>query len=383
MRLSTGKLALPLLMWLCIKVLHGAGVEPVLVEFFYNPGCDECEVVKQEILPALHQTFGDAIRLEEYDLLEKTHYGYLVQLQERLGVRTSEPVSIYIDGTIHLGGLASIQQQLTNTIAQLRAGTIAGARSPPPRPVPPPEAILAKRMRSYSVGLIVGAGLADGFNPCAFSTIVFFITLLSAYGCRQRDLALVGLTFCATVFLTYLLIGLGAFHIIQKLAAYTLAGLILKWLMVTLLALLALLSFRDAWVFAQHRAAQKVLLQLPDSIKQRIHQVLRTNLTARGLITGSLVSGFLVTLLESACTGQLYGPTLAALALHPELGRLATPLLLLYNFMFIVPLVLVFLTAVAGIHNARLLDWSRHNVAWSKTFLGLLFVTMLLLLLLW
>ena len=65
---------------------------------------------------------------------------------------------------------------------------------------------------------LIFAGLIDSINPCAFATIIFFISYLSLVLKKQRtDIFLTGIIFIAGVFITYLLIGLGFFRIVQKL----------------------------------------------------------------------------------------------------------------------------------------------------------------------
>jgi len=53
-------------------------------------------------------------------------------------------------------------------------------------------------------------------------------------------------------------------------------------------------------------------------------------------------TGFLVSVLELACTGQIYLPTLIFISHVPELRANALIYLLVYNFMFVIPLIVVF-----------------------------------------
>lgn len=48
--------------------------------------------------------------------------------------------------------------------------------------------------------------------------------------------------------------------------------------------------------------------------------------------------------------------------------------LLLYNLMFIVPLVTVFILTYFGLRTPTLLDWSKKNVVVSKVLLGIFFI---------
>lgn len=363
----------------------------VLVEFFYTTGCDECQEIEDEVLPQLQELMGTSIDLRKYDILNPTNYLHLATLHAKSGVDTTERVSIYIDERIHLGGLKTIKAQLIPTVeAASLAKTADEVKKQTPnaqRSTPNAEYqtasdtsfanhVLKKRLGSMTMATIALAGLIDGLNPCAFATLIFFITLLAVAGKRGGALIAVGIGFCTAVFLTYFLLGFGVFHVIQKLTAFHRAGEALRWLMVALLAVLCMLSFKDALAFGKTGQARAVSLQLPDTIRKRIHGIMRrSSLTAHRLFLGSFIIGWLVTLLESICTGQFYVPTLVYLS-RQTAGWQALGLLALYNVMFVIPHVVVFAAAYRGITNERLLAWSRANAVWSKVLLGLGFAAL-------
>ena len=62
----------------------------------------------------------------------------------------------------------------------------------------------------------------------------------------------------------------------------------------------------------------------------------------------ALTAGFLVSVLESFCTGQVYLPTIAFVLKVPDKKLSALFYLVAYNLAFIVPLVLVFLLGLFG-----------------------------------
>lgn len=360
----------------------------VLVEFFYAPDCTECQEVEHQILPAILDRFGGAVDFRKLDVSIPANYLRLATLQERLAVRANKPVSIYVAETIAVLGLNAIRDNLESIIAdRLAAHPVLEPNPPSPNqaiPEPHPDTappVLTERLRSFTLPAILLAGLVDGINPCAFATIVFFITLLTVTGVRQRGILAVGLGFSLAVFATYLLLGLGAFRALRWAMAWPVFQAGLRWGLLALLVVLAALSFRDAWVFQRRGDASAVALQLPARIKLKIHAVMREHLRSKRLFLSALGIGALVTLLEAACTGQVYLPTLALMSRYAETRGKAFPLLLLYNLMFIVPLLVVMGAAFFGTRNQRLLAWSRHNVVWGKITMGLLFATMALILL--
>jgi hypothetical protein len=351
----------------------------VRLEFFFTAGCDDCRTVREDILPLVLEVFGESVQVVPLDLAAATNYARLAAYQDRLAPEGNDSVSVVLNGRVFLGGVPAIRARLYAEVERL------AFEAGPGGDVAPQEsgeslAAVESRFQSWSIWTIAGVGLADGLNPCAFATLIFFMTLLTAARQTRDKLLVVGIGFCLAVFLTYLALGLGAFHALRALTAYGLVSVWLRRVMVGLLMVLAFLSFRDAWVFRRRGQAGEVALQLPDRIKRRIHDAMRTALTARRLFLASLGIGFAVTLLESVCTGQMYLPALAYLAGHPELGRRAWVLLLLYNAMFVLPQVVVFVVAYRGAGSRRLLEWSRAHVAPAKVLLGVFFVLLAVLL---
>jgi len=91
------------------------------------------------------------------------------------------------------------------------------------------------------------------------------------------------------------------------------------------------------------------------------------------LLPGIFLIGILVTVFESVCTGQVYIPTLVLMTKDAS-GLKWMLLLLLYNLMFILPLVIIFIAVFKGVKTPRLLEWSKRNVFISKLGLGCFFL---------
>jgi cytochrome c biogenesis protein CcdA len=137
------------------------------------------------------------------------------------------------------------------------------------------------------------------------------------------------------------------------------------------LAIFAAMSIYDFTLIRAGRASE-ILLQLPQPLKRRIHSSIRTR--ARSVARGgsSLTLGFLVSLFEFACTGQVYLPTLAYLARvqrRPE----ALALLLVYNLCFIAPLLAVFAATYLGVGSRRIAAFFQSRMAAVKIALACVF----------
>lgn len=357
----------------------------VVIDYFYESGCPECRVVTDEVLPALASRFPGFYRLEAHDLNQMSNMLMLVAYQARLGVPDrNEPVSMAIDYTYFYNGLEEIRRGVADRVERCVEERLApGWRAPLPIPVEREavEAAAAERAGAMAFTAVVAGGLIDGLNPCALSTLVFFMSLLGLARVRGRDLLVMGMAFCVASFAVYTALGFGLLWMIHSLEGFQAVRAGMRVALMAALALLAFLSFRDAWRFSRSGKAEAVTLQLPDLLKQRIHGIMRNRLRAGGLVAGGLVIGGLVTLIESVCTGQVYLPTLLVV-LRSGVGTAREwALLLIYNLMVIVPLVLVFALVYNGLKPGALPAWSRAHVVPGKFLLGGFFMVMALMLL--
>jgi hypothetical protein len=104
-------------------------------------------------------------------------------------------------------------------------------------------------------------------------------------------------------------------------------------------------------------------LQVPNFLKKRIHHIIRArsseleekkeHQSGRFLLAAVLI-GFIVTLLQSTCTSQVYLPTLLFVTNIPSLRESAVPYLILYNLIYILPLFVIFGIAYWGVTSEQL-----------------------------
>ncbi|MDD3928090.1 MAG: hypothetical protein PHT33_15710, partial [bacterium] len=185
----------------------------------------------------------------------------------------------------------------------------------------------------------------------------------------------VGLIFAAGVFLAYLGIGWGIFKAIRSYAFDNSLGRTLNIVIGSLSLIAAVYSFRDYRAAAQGRL-EDIALKLPKPLQRLKQSVLRTQLKKAYLFPAVFLAGLAVSLLELACTGQIYLPTLAMIASTPGKASSAYGYLLLYSAMFITPLLVLTLLVSLGGSALRLADWGRRAVPASKLALAMVFLLM-------
>lgn len=359
--------------------IQGISAPQVLVEYFFQTDCTECHRVETFVIPRLEEEFPKKIKLCRYDIGETENYLRLAQYQDQFRNDNNESVCIVINRRIYLCGYDRIQNSLFNEIKQLLAQPTENI---PDAVVVSRDEILRKRAEHLTLTAILLAGLIDGINPCVFTTLIFFLSLLAVSKVSGNRLLAVGFTYCLACFLSYLALGFGLFRFLKLFSGYQVLQNFLDSFLLVLLLLFAFLSFHDGWRFWRTQSSGSVVIQLPNSIKMRIHSFLRQGLQYRFLIPGIFCVGVLVTVLESICTGQVYLPTLVILSKEYGTSNRWFGYLLLYNVMFIVPLLILFGTTYFGISKSRMLQWSKIHIVIGKILLGFFFL-LLALFLIW
>lgn len=236
---------------------------------------------------------------------------------------------------------------------------------------------IIERFRSFSPLAVICAGLADGINPCAFTVLVFFISFLTFAGYSRSQMFIIGLIFIFSVFITYFLVGLGMFESLRRLEIFHILSRVIYVITGAAAFILGGVSLYDFWIFRRTRDPEKMKLQLPALVKHQIHKIIRTDLGRKkaffSLIVATLICGFLVSFLELICTGQLYLPTIVYILKVETLRLKALLYLVLYNIMFVVPLLIILLLAAGGVTSQGFAKLAGKNLAGIKLITAFIF----------
>lgn len=225
---------------------------------------------------------------------------------------------------------------------------------------------------SLTVPTVLVAGVADGFNPCAFALLVLFatytLTLVNAVTAAgtptleaRRRLLGAGSLYVGAVLVTYFIIGLGLLTFLGFLGRDHLVAR-----GASILALfMALWMLKD--VFLPGVGPSMIA---PSGTHGRMQKAME-----RGGLAGMLIAGVLVGICTVPCSGAMYLQITAVL--HASGGGLTgLALLALYNIAFIVPL----LALLLAVSNRRVLGqigrWNRANSPWIKAGLALAVIAM-------
>lgn len=364
--------------WRCQIVLadvtHAA---PVSVEFFLETGCEECERVKAEVLPDLELRYGGYYRLQFRDIVEETNYLLLVSYQQSLAAASTGSVNMVVDGREILSGFEEIRRELAAALdralvrSEGREPESPGAGGEPA----PDQGVRQRQVRDLTLVGIISAAIVDSINPCAMATLVFLMSLLSVSRVSRRWTLLAGGAFILACFVTYLAIGIGLWRVLGLLSGVNTIRRAIDVLLIAALLCLAVLSFIDA-IRCRRTGDSAVSVHPPDRLQRRVRDLMKGGLNRRDLLLVGLSVGVAATLIESVSTGQVYVPALALMVKSGQSMARSACYLLLYNVVFVLPLVALLLLTHFGLATPSLVAWNCRNVVWSKTLLGLFFLGM-------
>jgi cytochrome c biogenesis protein CcdA len=282
-------------------------------------------------------------------------------------------------GRTVLGGKAEIEAGLPAELARFRRDVRAYQRRAlvPFKRERDTRAMRTERFEALSLGVVLAAGLLDGVNPCAFTTIIFLLSYLGLAGRTRRQLLVTGGLFTLAVFVTYLSIGILFYKLVALVTGSKLTSTIINLVLLALLLTFAVLSARDA-LRCLGGAPTEMSLKLPRFLSEGIRARIRAFATNRVAVgAAALALGVVIASMELVCTGQVYIPIVVMIS-EPRYRAEATLNLLAYNLAFIAPLLLVFLLASLGMTSQRLARFARKKMALFKLGLTLVFLAMAL-----
>jgi len=243
---------------------------------------------------------------------------------------------------------------------------------------------IVERFKSFGIFAILLAGLVEGLNPCALATLVFFISYLTMIGRKRKEILMVGLGFAASSFITHLLLGFGILSFIQHFSFFPLFTRIVYIITFALSLFLGIFSLYD-YIQLKRGRPSKMTLQVPNFLKKRIHRIIRTRSNeleedkpgqSTRLLLAALFIGFIVTLLQSTCTSQVYLPTLLFVTNVPSLKGSAYLYLIFYNLIYILPLLAIFGIVYWGVTSDQLSFFLQRRASTIKLITSIFFFAM-------
>jgi cytochrome c biogenesis protein CcdA len=287
-----------------------------------------------------------------------TNQETFARMSRQYGISVTGVPAMFI-GTTAMVGDADIKNRFELTILAEKE-RIASCISTTPDTVIIPDDGCSTPAAELTVPLVVASALIDSVNPCAFSVLIFLLISIVALENRRRIL-MVGGVYIAAVFIFYLLSGFGLFTLVS-LSGFSQA---LSLIGATVAVVLGLISVLDAL-----RNRDEFLIAIPSSKKEQIEHYIRT-----ATLPAAFALGIFVGIFELPCTGGIYLAILGLMSRSYTLME-GLPYLILYNFIFVLPLILILLMVAYGVAPERANEWRIRHRRTLRLIVGLAMITL-------
>ncbi|MBI3661169.1 hypothetical protein HY230_11960 [Candidatus Acetothermia bacterium] len=351
-----------------VPVLTELGIASIVKKDYISERRNRTELVERSTklnVPAKlqgHLTvfLGDKVVLQGHvpmaivrDLLKLENLGRyerIVVLQDKMSAHGDIPTSYQVWG--YAGDVKEypIEAPIENYLAWLQTNHAATL----------PVSSTTRDTQGF-LPLVLGAGLLDGINPCAFAVLLLFMAFLFTLQRARSQLLQAGLIYIGAIYVTYLAIGLGLLKVFTLSSEPHLIGRLGAGFMI----LLGLVNVKDYFWYGQGFS-----LSIPSVGAEARERWMR-----KATLPAIAVLGFLVGICEFPCTGGIYVGILGLLSAQTSYWS-GLSYLLIYNVMFVLPLVALLLV----IGNRRVIGqvsrWEGQHKRGLKLSQGLVMIAL-------
>ncbi|MBS3067335.1 GAP family protein [Candidatus Micrarchaeota archaeon] len=210
------------------------------------------------------------------------------------------------------------------------------------------------------IGTVIVTAIIDSINPCAIGVMILLVSLMIANARLRPKMLMYGGLYIFSIFLTYLLAGLGLIAFFQVIPLWVSEYIAI--VVGSIIVIAGLIEVKDFFWYGQG-----ISLSIPAERAKQIKKMLE-NISVWGVI----FLGAFVAAVELPCTG---GPYLAIiLLLSQNFNFTAFLLLVFYNILFVLPLVLILLAVMLGTKVTALAKWKQASRAHMRLAIGVILI---------
>lgn len=210
-----------------------------------------------------------------------------------------------------------------------------------------------------TIGLVVTSAAIDSINPCAIGVLILMVSVILGQGGSTKKLLLNGFAYISAIFITYLAAGLGLVY-----AFTTIPIVIAEYISLAVGALVILagvIEIKDYFWYGKGFS-----LQIPTYFANKIHEYS----TSKKSVVGVMLLGAFVAAVELPCTGAPYLAIITILRVDFNLAALM--LMVLYNLIFVAPLIVILLMVAGGTKITAVAKWKEESKGTMRLLMGLL-----------
>lgn len=218
--------------------------------------------------------------------------------------------------------------------------------------------------------VLITAALLDSINPCVFGVLIFLIAFMTKVFKSANRMLIGGLLYALVVYATYFLMGLGFLKFTVSFGFST----VVYWIAAVIAIGAGIVEIKDYFWYGKGFSlkmipgAEKRLELFTKKIEKMYKKDGYISYLAAGLL------GVFVVLVELPCTGAPYLAILAILGQGNYIQGI--PLLLLYNFIFILPLFVIIGVAYLGKSSKKLEAWRKKKRGLMRLAVGLFLIAL-------
>lgn len=213
-----------------------------------------------------------------------------------------------------------------------------------------------------TLSVVIISAAIDSINPCAIGVLILMVSVVMGGKGSLRRLLFLGGLYIFAIFLTYLIAGLGLIYFLSSVPLFVSEYLAL--LVGTFVILAGLLEIKDFYWYGKGFS-----LQIPPYFAAKIHKYSQ-NVTVPGVI----LLGCFIAAVELPCTGAPYLAIITLLSLNFDFT--AFMLLILYNIIFVAPLVVILLMVAAGTKISKIKKWKQNNKGYMRFAIGFMLIAL-------
>lgn len=211
-----------------------------------------------------------------------------------------------------------------------------------------------------TLSVVALSAAIDSINPCAIGVLILMVSVvLEGKGSIRRLLILGGL-YIGAIFITYLLAGLGLIYFLASIPLYVAEYLAL--IVGSIVIIAGVFEIKDYFWYGKGFS-----LQIPVYFSDKIHKFSK-NVT----IPGVIFLGSFIAAVELPCTGAPYLAIITILSLNFNFQ--AFLLLVLYNIIFVAPLVVILLLVAGGVKVQSVKQWHHTNKGFMRLAIGVMLI---------
>jgi len=210
-----------------------------------------------------------------------------------------------------------------------------------------------------TLGTVVTTAAIDSINPCAIGVLILLVSIMIAFK-TKKEMLFYGFFYILAVFVTYVLAGFGILYFLSSVPLYI--SEYISIVVGSLIVIAGLIEIKDFFWYGQG-----ITLAIPPERAKQIHEM-----TKKITLPGVIFLGIFVAGVELPCTGAPYLAIL--LLLSQNFNFAAFLMLILYNIIFVMPLIVILLMVYGGVKIQKIKRWKQANRGYMRLATGIILV---------